>query len=188
MRAGVLEVAYTSRVMAFSMRTSVFALSLLAFAPLGCASSTPTVVKDPDYDFGRISSYAWLTDEPVLITFGDDHPGVRTEENETRLRAAIERELGARGIEKVDPERAQVLVAFSVGTRMRYRIEGGDRTSAFTDGPGEKQTKGTLNIYLLDHEAAMEVWHGSISKWLDRSEDPDVVVNRAVAKIMARFP
>jgi len=164
--------------------------STLLLTPLApaCASSAPFVEKDAGYDFSAVSSYAWVTDEPVLITFGDDQPNVRTKENELRVRAAIDRELAARGMEKVDAEAAQVYVAFSVGTRMRYRLEGGDRTDALTDGPGDKQTRGTLNIYLLDRASDKEVWHGSTTKWLDKSEDPDVVVNEAVGTIMSQYP
>ncbi len=170
-------------------RSALLSTVLLASASvMGCASSTPVVEKDDGFDFAAVSSYAWVTDEPVLINFGDDQPNVRTKENELRVRAAIERELAARGIEKSDAGDAQLLVAFSVGTRMRYRLEGGDRTSNFTDGPGQKQTKGTLNIYLLDRETDREVWHGSTSKWLRKTDDPDAVVNAAVGKIMSVFP
>ncbi|MCR9159552.1 MAG: DUF4136 domain-containing protein [Nannocystaceae bacterium] len=175
--------------MGTTMRSVLMSAVLLGSVGLyGCASSAPVVEKDAGYDFGAVSSYAWVTDEPVLITFGKDQPNVRTKENEMRVRAAIERELEARGMEKVDPEAAQVMVAFSVGTRMRYRLEGGDRTSNFTEGPGAKQTEGTLNIYLLDRETDKEVWHGSTSKWLKKTDDPDAIVNEAVGKIMAQFP
>ena len=170
-------------------RSALLSTILLAsVAVVGCASSTPVVEKDDSFDFAAVSTYAWVTDEPVMIAFGEDQPNVRTKENELRVRAAIERELAARGIEKSDAAEAQLLVAFSVGTRMRYRLEGGDRTSNFTDGPGDKQTKGTLNIYLLDQETDREIWHGSTSKWLRKSEDPEEVINAAVAKIMAVFP
>lgn len=168
------------------LRSALLCAGLLSVA--GCASSAATVDKDASYDFAGVATYAWVTDEPVLITFGDDQPNVRTKDNEMRLRAAIERELAARGMDKVDAEGASVLVAFSVGTRMRYRLEGGDRTSNFTDGPGQKQTKGTLNIYLLDRATDREVWHGAVSKWLKKTDDPDAIVNEAVGKIMARFP
>mgnify|MGYP001222025662 CR=1 FL=1 len=104
------------------------------------------------------------------------------------MSAATLGSLAARGLEKVDAAEAGVLVAFSVGTRMRYRLEGGDRTSNFTEGPGDKQTRGTLNIYLLDRESDKEVWHGSVSRWLKKTDDPDAIVNDAVGKIMARFP
>ena len=171
------------------MRSALLStLLLVSVGPLGCAASAPMVEKDDAYDFAAVATYAWVTDEPVLITFGEDQPNVRTKDNELRIRAAIERELSARGMEKVEADGAAVLVAFSVGTRMRYRLEGGDRTSNFTEGPGEKQTEGTLNIYLLDRATDKEVWHGSVTKWLDKSEDADAVVNEAVGKIMARFP
>jgi len=175
--------------MGSTMRSAVLSSVLLAATGLvGCASSTPLVEKDEAYDFAAVSTYAWVTEDPVLITFGQDQENVRTKENEARIRAAIERELSARGIEKTDADTAQVIVAFSVGTRMRYRLEGGDRTNALTDGPGQKQTQGTLNIYLLDRETDHEVWHGSTSKWLKKTDDPDAIINEAVAKIMARFP
>ncbi len=170
-------------------RSALLSAVLLASAGvIGCASSTPVVEKDDGFDFAAVSTYAWITDEPVLINFGAEQPNVRTKENELRVRAAVERELAARGMEKSDAADAQLLVAFSVGTRMRYRLEGGDRSSNFTEGPGEKQTKGTLNIYLLDRASDREVWHGSTSKWLSKSEDPEAVINAAVGKIMAVFP
>ena len=175
--------------MGSTMRSALLSTVLLASVGLaGCAASAPVVEKDAAYDFAAVTTYAWVTDEPVLITFGEDQPNVRTKDNELRIRAAIERELSARGMEKVEADGAAVLVAFSVGTRMRYRLEGGDRPSEFTDGPGEKQTQGTLNIYLLDRATDREVWHGSMSKWLKKSDDPDAIVNEAVGKIMARFP
>ncbi|MGH1341820.1 MAG: DUF4136 domain-containing protein [Nannocystales bacterium] len=170
-------------------RSALLSTVLLATAGItGCASSAPAVEKDDGFDFAAVSTYAWVTDEPVLITFGDDQPNVRTKENELRIRAAVERELAARGLEKSDASEARLLVAFSVGTRMRYRLEGGDRTSNFTDGPGQKQTQGTLNIYLLDRETDREVWHGSMSKWLRKTDDPDAIINGAVGKIMSVFP
>lgn len=158
-----------------------------AFVAVGCASTAPIVEQDAGFDFAAVKTYAWVTDEPVLITFGEDQPSIRTKDNELLVRAAVERELSARGMEKVDAASADALIAFSVGVRMRYRIEGGDRTS-FADGPGTKQTKGTLNIYVLNHETDEEVWHGSVSEWLKKSDDAEVVVNEAVAKIMSRYP
>ncbi len=174
--------------MGSTMRSALLSVALLAPLAVGCASSTPVVEKDDAYDFSAVSTYAWVTDEPIMITFGDDQPTVRTKDNELKIRAAIERELGTRGMAKVEADAAQLLVAFSVGTRMRYRLEGGDRSSSVTDGPGDKQTKGTLNIYLLDREADKEVWHGSTSKWLEKGDDADVVINEAVGKIMSVFP
>lgn len=167
------------------LRTTAAAALLVLVA---CAPGVQTE-RVTEYPLEQPHSYAWVTDEPVLIQLGEDQPNVRTPENETRLRAAIDRELQARGFTSAPRDEADLLVAFTVGTTMRYRLEGGAAGSSYGGvQPGTKQTKGTLNIYLVDRAAQSEVWHGWTSKWLSKSEDPDAVVNNAVAKIMAGFP
>lgn len=153
-----------------------------------CASSNVKTERNDAYDFSSPKTYAWVTDDLILIQFGKDQPRVRTRENELKVRAAIERELGDRGMTKVDKAEADVLVAFSVGVRMRYRVEGGDSTSVWTESPGEKRTKGRLNVYVLDRASEREVWHGWTSKWLNPTDDPDTIVNNAVGKILAAYP
>ncbi len=163
-------------------------LSSVLLTLVGCAPGVQTE-RVTAYPLEQPHSYAWVTDEPVLIQLGDDQPNVRTPENEARLRAAIDRELKARGFTSAPRDEAELLVAFTVNTTMRYRVEGGAAGSSYGGvQPGTKQTKGTLNIYLVDRAAQSEVWHGWTSKWLSKSEDPDAVVNNAVAKIMAAFP
>lgn len=168
----------------FSLAFASGALGLLS----ACATSKVKTERDDAYDFNAPKTYAWVTDDLILIQFGKDQPRVRTRENELRVRAAIERELGSRGMTKVDKADADVLVAFSVGVRMRYRVEGGDSTSVWTETPGEKKTKGQLNFYMLDRATEREVWHGWTSKWLNATDDPDTIVNNAVAKILAAYP
>ncbi len=162
--------------------------AVFALVVSGCASKPATVERTEGYDFAGVQTYAWVTEELILIEFGEDQPRVRTKDNEKRVRAAVDRELQSRGLTKVPLADADVMVAFSVGVRMAYRLEGGDRTSLVTDGPSRKQTQGTLNLYVLDRADQKEVWHGSMSKWLDPSDDPDVVINQAVGKILALYP
>lgn len=169
-----------------SIGATFAAVGLLAGAA-GCAASTQ-VDRQDGYDFSAVQSYAWVTDEPILIQFGEDQPNIRTKENEARVRAAIDRELAGRGMSLVPREEADVWVAFSVGTRQAYRLEGGDRTSLVTDSPSGKQTKGTLHVYLIDRAQENEVWHGSTSKWLKKTDDPDAIVNAAVGKVLAQYP
>lgn len=165
---------------------------LVAAGLLGSASACAPKVhaeRTPGYDLESAKTYAWVTEELILIELGEDQPNVRTKDNERLLRAAIDDALAARGFQKVPREQAQLLVAFSVGVRVRYRVEGVDERSAVTaTGPGEPQTKGTLNIYLLDRAQEQEVWHGWTSKWLTKGEDPKTVIDEAVGKIMAVYP
>lgn len=158
---------------------------------LGAAACAPAVHAERvgEYPLEAKKTYAWITEDPVLIQFGEAQPNVRTPQNEANLRAAIDASLGGRGFTKVARDEAELLVAFSVGTTMRYRIEG--QTTGNSIGglePGTKQTKGTLNVYLVDRAQMKEVWHGWTSKWLSNAEDPKKVAADAVEKIMATYP
>lgn len=176
-------------VRSFSRRATLglLATGLLLAGP-ACAPKVHAE-RTPGYDLEAAKTYAWVTEELVLIELGEDQPNVRTKDNERHLRAAIDEELAARGFQQVPRDQAELLVAFSVGVRVRYRVEGVDDRSAVTaTGPGEPQTKGTLNIYLLDRAQEKEVWHGWTSKWLHKGDDPAVVIDEAVSKIMAVYP
>ncbi|MEM7155524.1 MAG: DUF4136 domain-containing protein [Myxococcota bacterium] len=154
----------------------------------GCASTQLKAERAPDYELESAKTYAWITDELVLIGFGEGNETVRTKDNETLIRAAIDRELAAKGLTLVSAEEAELLVAFSVGLRTRYRLEGGPGTAVTMDGPGETQTEGTLNVYLADRVGGREVWHGWATKRLNKGDDPKVVIDTAVSGILGIFP
>lgn len=154
---------------------------------LGCATSKVYTERDAAFDTSAAKSYAWVTEDLILIQFGKNQPNLRTDENELLVRRAMERELEAKGLAKVDKTEADYLVAFSVGATIRYRIEGTDEGSLALAGPGQKQTKGTLNIYILDAKTKDEVWHGWTSKWLSKNDDPTEVADAAVHKVLAEF-
>lgn len=156
-------------------------------AALGCAPKA-RAERVAEFPLETSTRYAWITDEPVLIQLGEPQANVRTEANELRLRAAIDAALAKRGFQAVSRDEAQVLVAFSVGTTVRYRLEGSTSGSIAGLEPGEKQTKGTLNLYLVDHASRREVWHGWTSKWLSKGDDPDATVHEAVETVMSAFP
>ena len=160
-------------------------LSSVACAPAVHAERTA------GYDFAAATTFAWITEDLVLIELGEPQPNVRTKDNERLIRAAIERELAERGMTKVPHDQANLLVSFSVGVRVRYRVEGGEGTNPAINSlgsPSDPQTKGTLNIYVLDRVQQHEVWHGSTSKWLRKSDDPKAVIDEAVQKVMAVYP
>ncbi|MBL4688408.1 MAG: DUF4136 domain-containing protein [Nannocystaceae bacterium] len=153
---------------------------------LGAAGCMPkvNVHEAPEFEARAPTSFAWVTDELILIQFGAPQPAIRNEANEILIREAVDRELAAKGYERTTAAEADLLLAFSVGVRVRYRMEGAD----LANGPGETQTKGTLNIYALDRQAHKEVWHGNATRWLGKSEEPKDVVDRAVGRILETFP
>ena len=138
-------------------------------------------------DFSKYQSYRWITEDLVLIQSGTGNENIRNVENEKRIRAAVDRELSAKGLSKATEE-ADLVIAFSVGTKVRYRVEGGDRFSVVTGGPGEKVTRGTLTLYFFDPRTDKQVWEAWTSKDLVAGEDPDSVINAAVGLLMAQFP
>lgn len=154
----------------------------------GCAGIKVNAERAPEFDLESAKTYAWITEDHVLIQFGKDQPRIRTKDNEKLIRAAVSTELGKRGFSAAPYEEADLLVAFSVGLRTRYQLEGGPGTAISMDGPGETQTEGTLNIYLLDRVAEREVWHGWATKPLDPNDDPQTVIDEAVTRIMAVYP
>ncbi len=171
-----------------SRRIFLHTVALAAVAAaLGCAAKVKHETT-PGYDLSSLKTYAWITEERVLIQFGESQPQVRTKENEERLRSAIDDALAARGLTPAPRDQADLLVAFSVGTHARYRLEGG--TNSYIAGlePGKPQTKGTLHIYLLHRSDEKEVWHGWSSKWLEESENPEQLIRDVVTRIMATYP
>ena len=168
-------------------RGFVGACSLVAMLTMGCAAAVHHDVTACS-DVAAMRTYAWITDDPVLIQLGDRQPAVRTQANEQRLRAAIDDALARRGFTRVAREDADLHVAFSVGTRTRYRLEGSSNSWVGGLVPGEKQTKGTLHIYLLQPDGGSEIWHGWTSQWLAKDDDADVVVHDAVTRIAKELP
>lgn len=164
------------------------ALALITVAStLGCAPQSGAE-RVPEYPFDQKTRYAWVTDDLVLIQLGDEQSTVRTEANETLLRTAIDDALGKRGYTKVARDEADVLVAFTVDTTQRYRVEGSTSSSIAGLEPGTKQTKGRLSVYFVDRADHREVWHGWTTRWLAKGEEPAKVVHEAVARALADLP
>src|SRR5690349_13076830 len=114
---------------------------MFAVAALSCLLTTAcaTAVHHETTACSAVSAphtFAWLTEDPVLIQLGERHPAVRTEDNEQRLRSAIDRELEARGYTRVAKGDAELHVAFSVETQRRYRLEGARDSSLASLEPG----------------------------------------------------
>ena len=113
------------------------------------------------------NTYAWWTEDRGLIALGRTQPALRTSHAEEQIRVAIDRGLARRGVERTDRTRADVLVAFTVDTVTRYRLEGGTGGGSFdVPSPSPKRTRWTLHLHVLDNQQRTRVWHGWTSAWL----------------------
>lgn len=168
---------------------SVLFASVLTVASLGCAKQMQAETKyAEDVDFAQYQTYRWLTDDLVLIQAGTGEERIRNVENEKRIRAAVERELKAKGLRKASGDEADLVIAFTVGTKVRYKIQGGATAlDMFTADP-ETVTRGTLTLYFFDRASQAQVWSAWTSKDLAPGSDPDAVINTAVGVLMGEFP
>jgi len=132
--------------MTFLLRLSVPAVLLATLLCAGCASIDVEAQQWGVLDAAGYRSWAWGD----VRSDHDDAPVERT-------RAAIERELGARGLQRVARSEAQLLVEldFSVQTALR------ERDPYFNTYPLERYEIGTLTIELLDAADAELLWSGT---------------------------
>lgn len=138
-------------------------------------------------DFSQYRTYRWITDDLVLLQSGSGNPSIRNVENERRIRAAIEREFDAKGLRKATGDDAQLIVAFTVGTKVRYHIQGGAWYDILTE-PNAAYTRGVLTIYVFDRASQQQIWSAWTRKDLEPGDDPDTVINAAVEVLLAEFP
>lgn len=144
----------------------------------------------PGVNLQQYDSYAWISEDISLIGAGRGNPRIRNEENERRIREAIDASLASQGLQEVPRQDADLIVSFTVGTKEDLRLEGASNNYSFLTSKQATRTyyEGTLSIDLFDAETAAQVWHGWASKPLNPEDDPDEVVKRAVAEIMQHFP
>ncbi|PRP91401.1 hypothetical protein ENSA5_55180 [Enhygromyxa salina] len=168
----------------------VVPLALLLTAPLaGCSQQLSAETEyAKDQDFSQYQTYRWLTDDLVLIQSGTGNEKIRNLENEKRIRAAVERELEAKGLKKAEGEAAELVIAFTVGTKVRYQIQGGTTALDMATADPATVTRGMLTLYFFDSERETQVWSAWTKKDLEPGADPDEVINAAVSVLMDEFP
>ncbi len=181
-----------------------FAFAALLFFFCG-ACSTVSVNTDfnPDYDFTKFHTYAWLDNE--------DAPSSDTRINNDlvtdRVRSAVETALAARGFLKTDASSADFRVSWHGAIQKKLQVDSIDHFyspygygSLYRDPFVGARTRnstvreyeeGTLIIDILDPVQHKLIWRGSGSDRLSSNPDPEKAgtrINEAVAIILKDFP
>ncbi len=160
----------------------------LAAAFVGCVSSITTSVDfDRSVDFSRYRTYDWLRSG----TIGNDIL-------ETRLAAAIDRELAARGLVRSESPDLYVAMHGRLSKEVQYRAYdtgwgyGWRRSSA---GPTmirrQEVPVGTLVVDLVDARDKELVWRGTATSAIDTTasvEKREAAVQESVGKLFAAYP
>jgi len=176
------------------MRSRIWLAWLLVLAA-ACASVQVHVDFDPSADFSSLRTFAWFprTREPTG-DFRVDSPLL-----DSRIRNAVERELAAKGFEKVVDRDPDFFVFYHFSVEDRIDVHTVNRT--YVDRWGyvvslpetrvRQYQQGTLMIDVADAREKRLVWRGVGTGRLRSSPKPDETtraVNSAVAEILGRFP
>ena len=177
------------------MRAPALPAALLSLLLLGaCNSYHVTYDYDVTASYGRYKTFDYYTSKKGT--------GGTTSLMDKRVRAAVEKELRAKGFSmetKADPDflvtyypivqERKVRSTVHVGWGWGYRpFRGGIGTSSTRV---RKYQEGTIVIEIVDFKSNQMVWQGAAAgalTGLENPEDANEVVAKAVADILARFP
>ncbi len=189
------------------MRRFVNFTLIVALLAVCGACSTLTVNTDYNttYDFKKLKTYTWLDDGKA--------PGSDARINNDlvidRVRAAVERNLAAKGYVKSESISADFMVSWLGGIEKKLQVDSIDHFYSpygygalghdpFRTGMGGMRTTtareyevGTLIVDILDPEQHKLIWRGTGTDRLGGNDDPEVVtrnINTAIDAILKAFP
>ena len=103
------------------MKVKILLVLLLGFSVIGC-QSTANYDYDNSVNFNQLTSYAWVVESK---SSGDDSSFYLSEISHRRMINAIDNQLVSKGLTKVAPEQADMLVNYhaAVNTKLERDIE-----------------------------------------------------------------
>jgi hypothetical protein len=160
----------------------------LAFAM--CAATHAQDVRTnylPGTDFSKYHAYKWAT-------IGDG--GAPDQILDAQIKQAIDSQLVAKGLTKVDRDKPDLLIGYQVALTKEREWNANGRGFGFPWFDGGTATSSTINVGTLvlgiyDPAAKQLVWTGSASKSIDNSNDPQKIqknLNKATQKLLKDFP
>ena len=136
-----------------------------------------TAWEDKETDFTALHTYAWT----------GGWPGIDPEIDQ-RAVAAIERELAARGYQKVDAMPCDVLVAYSSLLRIDVDLESFESSKSLERGLPREYPVGTLMVHLLEPQSRQAVFQVRADAPLADPATGTGQIDRIVAKMFKKYP
>jgi len=182
------------------MRFHTFLVLLSVAIIAGCSGITVSQDYDKGADFAALRTFSWKIDPDAKP---DDQPEM-SPLVASRVRKAIESELGAKGI-TLDDSSPDFLVDYNLRVESKISSSNVGTTIGFGTGgywhvggvvistaPDIRQyDEGTLYIDFYTSEDTRLIWRGISSQVIDKHEPPDRVtkqINLNVQKILEQFP
>jgi hypothetical protein len=177
-----------------------FIVVIVAGVVTGCSGITVSQDYDKETDFSALKTYSWKMDPDAKQ---EDQPEM-SPLVATRVRNAIEKELGARGI-SLDETAPDFLIDYNLKVESKISSSNVGTTIGFGTGgyghiggvvistaPDIRQyDEGTLFIDFYTADDVRLVWRGISSQVIDKHDKPDRVteqINLNVQKILEQFP
>ncbi len=170
---------------------------LLALSLVACSKFNVRSASDPEADFSRLHSWAWLplneaepADQRVLDRLVD-----------TRIRSAVSKELGSKGYSETSGGQPDFLLNYRVGREAgseNARVSRGGYGSAVgwwrswgTSSWTTSYDEGTLFLGVINAQSRQSMWVGAAQARLIPTLSDDKVrkrVDDAVHQILEKFP
>jgi hypothetical protein len=201
----------------FANRSKTSALNLIRACVLltsallaGCSTVYVDSEYDKQTDFARLKSFRWTETAPVSV--GD--PRVDDTVLQARVRTAVNRELEAKGLRRVDSGDADVLMNYHVtleekmtGANLNDKYgytPGGGWTQGARQGwswgigaydapsvPATYYEEGSVIIDMVDPSTKRLLWRGSARTVVDLKSDDQTRrerLNEAIARLFEQYP
>lgn len=169
---------------------SILAVAWATLALAGCATMRVGSFVERGANFTVYRTYAWASD--AQLSTGDP----RLDNNEffqTRLRAAVEKGLGVRGIEKAEYGQPDFVLHYHASVTQKVDAGGVDDQYGYCEDCSPSVfDAGTLTLDVVDARTNKLAWRGwaestfdgvvDNQQWLERR------IDEAVGQILQRFP
>ena len=181
------------------LRNIAFLAASLAIA--GCVTIKTGSHYDETADFSAYKTFSWVSGSPYIY----DDSAIRISPlTQSKIQAAIRERLEIAGYSfSEEPHSGDFLVAYTVGTREKIRVD-----SYPIDYPGtwgwhvhgshyvvrevseHHYTSGTLGVDIFDGQTSKPIWHGWAEKTISESDrrDPGPVIEEGVSRLFEAFP
>jgi hypothetical protein len=163
----------------------------LAFALLACSTALAQDVTTnamPGTNFAKYHTYKWVTVEGV------SYPNQIVD---TQIKNSIDSQLAAKGLAKVDTDKADLDVAYQVSVDQEkqwnaYGMGGGLRWGGgMATAQSSTISIGTLVLDMYDPSTKQLVWTGRVTKTIDASANQakkQKNLDKAMQKLLKGFP
>ncbi len=171
-------------------RSTFFLFTFLTVSAVGCATMSVKTDYDRNQQLPSIRTFAWMEHPAKPVR----SPIVQNSLMDKRIKRAVERELGALGYD-VDVGSPALLMVYHIGLEDKIDVSsygyGYGRYYGRYGGGGpyiRSYKEGTLILDFVDPETKHLIWRGWAVGAFDDPENAAMYVNKAVRKILMKFP